>query len=247
MIRLIALRELRSLLATPATWLILAALMFILSWSYVARLDAFLQVQTQFALVANAPGVTQVVVPYLSGILALILLILTPLFTMRLFAEERRNQTIALLLTAPVSSAQIVLGKYIGLVLFLWLIALTGMLLPLTLQFGTPMDFGLLVANILGLLLLAASYAALGLYVSTLTAQPIAAALGALATLLGLWLAESAASDSYRFWHTLAPTGHLRSFTSGLLDSGDVVYFLLCCTFFLLLAVRRLNNNRRYG
>lgn len=247
MIRLIALKELRSLFAAPATWLILAALMFILSWSFIARLDAFLQLQTQLALIANAPGATQVIVPSLAGTLALLVMILTPVFTMRLFAEERRNQTLALLLTAPVGDAEIVLGKFFGLLSFLWLIVLTGMALPLALRLGTPMDFGLLFTNLLGLLLITACYASLGLYVSTLTAQPIVAALGALAALFGLWLAESAASDGYGFWHAIAPSGHLRSFASGLLDSSDLAYYLLSCSCLLSLAVRRLANNRRYG
>jgi ABC-2 type transport system permease protein len=247
MIRLIALKELNSLFAAPATWLILGALQFILGVSFLARLDAFLQLSPQLALIANAPGATQIVVPYLFNIVAMIMMILTPVFTMRLLAEERRNQTLALLLSAPVSSTQIVVGKFIGLLLFLWLIAVCCAAMALTLMLGTPMDVGLLLANASGILLLTASYVALGLYVSALAAQPIVAAIGALAALFGLWLAESSAADSYRVWHALTPTGHFQNFNGGLLDSGDLVYFLLFCAFFLLLAIRRLNNNRLYG
>lgn len=247
MIRLIALRELRGLLGAPSTWFILAALQFILAWLFLSLLNTFLQKQAQLALVAGAPGATASVVAPLFGIASLLMMMLVPIFTMRLLAEERRNQTMPLLLSAPVSCAQIVLGKYIGLVLFLWLVVLSWAAMTLTLMLGAPLDIGLLLANVGGLLLLTASYAALGLYVSALTAQPIVAALGALAALAGLWLAETVAGDGDHALQQIAPMGHFHSFNAGLLDGGDAVYLLLFCAFFLLLAIRRVNNNRWYG
>ena len=98
MIFTIANKELRSLFSAPSTWIILGALQFIFAWFFLARLDAYLQVQTQLAMVANAPGATVSVVAPLFGTLALVLMMLIPLFTMRLLAEERRNQTLVLLL-----------------------------------------------------------------------------------------------------------------------------------------------------
>ncbi len=247
MIRLIAMRELRSLWHAPSTWYLLGGLQLIMALSYLGRLDEFLKIQTQLRLVANAPGATQSVIPYFFSIIALVMMMFTPLFTMRLLAEERRNQTLPLLLAAPVSSAVIVLGKFAGLLSLLWLVVLACAAMTLTLALGAPMDLGLLFANACGMLLLTASYCALGLYISALTAQPIVAAIGALAVLAGLWLAESAASDGSRFLHIITPTGHFQSFNGGLLDSGDLAYFLLFCAFFLLLAIRRLDNNRIYG
>ena len=247
MIRLIALKELRSLFHAPSTWYMLGGFQFILSLSYLGRLDEFLQIQSKLSMIANAAGATQSVIPYFFSIVAMVTMMFTPAFTMRLLAEERRNQTLPLLLAAPVSSAQIVLGKFAGMVIFLWLIVLACMAMTLTLALGTAMDFGLLLANACGMLLLVASYCAIGLYISSLTAQPVVAAIGALATLAGLWLADAAASDGSRVLHGIAPTGHFQSFNSGLLDSADFVYYLLFCAFFLLLAIRRLDNNRIYG
>lgn len=247
MIFAIAYKEFRSLFATPSTWLILGALQFILAWFFLARLDAFLQVQAQLAQLANAPGATQAVAAPLFSTVALIMMLLVPAFTMRMIAEERRNQTLTLLMAAPVSSTQIVLGKFIGLLLFLLPIIAGCLLMVLVLAMGTPLDQGLLLTNALGLLLLTASYAALGLYVSSLTAQPVVAAIAALAALFGLWLVEASAVDSDSAWRLLAPTGHFESFNSGLLSSGDLVFFLLFCVTFLLLTIRRLYNNRIYG
>jgi ABC-2 type transport system permease protein len=247
MIRLLALRELRSLFSMPSTWFALAVLQFIFAWFFLARLDAFLQVQAQLAQLANAPGATQAVAAPLFGTIALVMMMLVPVFTMRLIAEERRNQTLTLLLTAPVSSMHIVLGKYLGLLLFLLLIIADCALMVLVLAAGTQLDTGLLLSNALGLLLLTASYAALGLYVSSLTAQPVVAAIATLAALFGLWLVEISAVDSDNTWRALAPTGHFQSFNSGLLNSTDLVYFVLFSTAFLLLAIRRVHNNRIYG
>lgn len=247
MILTIARKEFRSLFATPSTWFILGALQFIFAWFFLARLDAFLQVQAQLAQIANAPGATQAVAAPLFGTVALVMMMLAPVFTMRLIAEERRNQTLVLLMAAPVSIPQIVLGKFLGLLLFLFLIIADCLSIALALAVGTQADIGLLLSNALGLLLLSASYAALGLYISSLTAQPVVAVIASLAALFGLWLIEISAVDNGNAWRALAPTSHFESFNLGLLNSGDLAFFLLFCATFLLLTMRRLHNNRIYG
>lgn len=247
MILTIALKEFRSLFAIPSTWLILGALQFIFAWFFLARLDAFLQVQSQLAQLANAPGATLAVAAPLLGTVALILMMLIPIFTMRLIAEERRNQTLTLLMSAPVSDIHIVVGKFIGLMLFLLLIIASCLLMVLALAAGTQLDTGLLFTNALGLILLAASYSALGLYISSLTAQPVVAAIGALAIFFGLWLVEISAVDNDKTWRALAPTSHFQNFNIGLLNSTDMMFFLLFCITFLLLTIRRLHNNRIYS
>lgn len=247
MILTIAHKEFRSLFVIPSTWLILGALQFIFAWFFLARLDAFLQVQSQLAQLANAPGATLAVAAPLFGTIALILMMLIPIFTMRLIAEERRNQTMTLLMSAPVSDTHIVVGKFIGLMLFLLIIIASCMLMVLTLAAGTQLDAGLLLTNALGLMLLASSYVALGLYISSLTAQPVVAAIGALAIFFGLWLVEVSAVDNDSTWRALAPTSHFQSFNIGLLNSTDLMFFLLFCIAFLLLTIRRLHNNRIYS
>ncbi len=247
MIRLLAMRELRSLFSMPSTWFALAVLQFILAWFFLARLDAFLEIQPQLAQLANPPGVTITIAAPLFNTAALLLMMLTPMFTMRLIAEERRSQTLALLLSSPLSSRHIVLGKFFGLLAFL-AVLMTGVPLMLyTLALGTAIDHGLLLSNMLGLLLLTASYVAVGLYVSALTAQPIIAAIGALAVLAGLWLADIGAATEDSPWHLISPLNHFQNFNAGLLDSGDAAFFVLFSLFFLLLAMRRIHNNRMYG
>ena len=247
MILTIAHKEFRSLFATPTTWLILGGLQFIFAWFFLARLDAFLQVQSQLAQLANPPGVTQSVATPVLATIAFILMMLVPIFTMRLVAEERRNQTLVLLMAAPVASWEIIAGKFLGMLLFLSLIIVASFLMLITLALGTPLDFGLLLANALGLFMLAACYTALGLYFSTLSSQPIVAATSTMAALFGLWLIDVAGSSTSPLLKALSPTIHFQSFNAGLLLSKDFTYFLLFSAVCLLLATRRLNNSRIYG
>lgn len=247
MILTIAHKEFRSLFATPSTWIILGGLQFIFAWFFLARLDAFLQIQTQLAQIVNAPGTTQSVASPLLGTVAFILMMLVPVFTMRLIAEERRNQTLVMLMAAPVASWEIIIGKFLGLLLFLSLIILACLGMLLSLALGTHLDPGLLLTNALGLFLLTACYIALGLYFSTLTTQPVVAATGTLAALFGLWLIDVAGSSTSMILKALSPTVHFQNFNAGLLVSHDIAYFILFGTLFLLLAIRRLHNTRIYG
>lgn len=247
MILTIAHKEFRNLFAAPSTWLILGMLQFIFSWFYLARLDAFLQVQSQLSQLANPPGVTQSVATPVLGTVAFILMMLVPIFTMRLISEERRNQTLALLLAAPIASWEIIMGKFLGMLLFLSLIITACFLMLLTLALGTQLDYGLIITNVIGLFLLTACYTALGLYFSTLTAQPIVAATSTLAILVGLWLIDVAGSSTSMILKALSPSIHFQSFSAGLLLSKDIAFFILFCIFCLLLAIRRLHNTRIYG
>ena len=247
MIFTIARKEFRSLFSAPSTWFILAALQFIFAWFFLARLDAYLQIQTQLAMVANAPGATLSVAAPLFGTLALALMMLIPLFTMRLLAEERRNQTLALLLSAPISSTQIVIGKFLSLVLFISLIIAGSTAMLAVLGLGTHLDFGLLFANALGLWLLTASYTALGLFLSALSKQPIVAAMSAIALSFGLWLIDVGSADSGNGLRALSPSAHAQSLNAGLFSSTDLIYYILFISTFLLLTIRRVNNNRLYA
>jgi len=244
MILTIAKKEFRSLFAAPSTWWMLALLQFLFAWFYFGRMDDYLQVQAQLAQLDNAPGATISIAAPLCSVLALMLMMLIPLFTMRLIAEERRNQTWVLLLAAPVPAAHIVLGKFLGLMLLLVLIVMGAAALLATLLLGTHADIGLMLADILGVLLLAATYAALGLYFSALSKQPLVAAAGALGLSFGLWLLELGASDNRSYLRAISPNAHFQNLNMGLVNSADLAYFALVIATLLWLTIRQLNDER---
>jgi ABC-2 type transport system permease protein len=244
MIGTVAMKELRLMFASPLAWVILAFLQLIFAWVFLSRLNAFLEVQPQIAMSPNAPGLTEIVAAPLFGTAAVVLLMVVPLLSMRLVAEERRGQTLPFLMSAPVSITQIVLGKFLALMLFLTLPIVLILLMCTALYAGGRLDLGLLGANALGLLLLCGSFAAVGLYLSCLTAQPLVAAVGTFAVLLGLWLVNISTSDPDSLLHILSLIQHYESFSRGVLAVKDVAYYAVLITLFVLLAIRRLDADR---
>lgn len=256
MIFTIAAKELKGLFASPLAWVVLTVMQIIFGYSFLRRLDDFLQIQARLVRMASAPGVTDLVVAPTFAIAAVVLLFTVPLLAMRLIAEERRNQTMVFLLSAPVSITDIVLGKFLGLVLFLFLIVALLVLMPLALAGGTQLDYGLLASLAVGLVLLAASFAAVSLYVSCLTVHPVAAAIGAFSLLLATLLMGETAGDSLRTrgWHlpaalaqVLSPRKNFEPFATGLIDSYAIAGSLLLTVAFLALAIRQLDARRLRG
>jgi ABC-2 type transport system permease protein len=166
---------------------------------------------------------------------------------MRLIAEERRNRTMALLMSAPLSMTQIVLGKFVGLTAFLLLPVAMVSAMALALAAGGAIDLGLLAANVLGLTLLLATFAAVALYASTLTRQPIIAAVVALAILLASWLASLGNPDANPVVPWLSMTRRFEAFNAGMVDSANLIWHAAVIALFLLLAIRRLDRDRLIG
>jgi len=240
MIFTIAAREWRGLFLSPLAWVLLAVAQGVLAWIFLLLVRDFQDLQGRLAGLENAPGITDLVAAPLFRVAAWVMLLLVPLLTMRLFSEERRTRTLDLLLSAPVGAPAIVLGKYLGvLALLLSLVVLVG-LLPLSLSAGATLDYGKLLAGLLGLSLLAASAAAAGLYISTLTTQPVVAATVTLGLLLALEVVD-AAGHLFRYLSLLR---HYDALLLGLVNSADIAYYLLFATAFLGLAIRRLDDMR---
>jgi ABC-2 type transport system permease protein len=244
MIRAIVMKELRLMFASPLAWVILAFLQLIFAWVFLSRLQAFLEVQPQLAMSPGAPGLTEIVATPVFTTAAIVLLMVVPLLSMRLVAEERRAQTLPFLMSAPVSITQIVLGKFLALVLFLTLAVGLIVLMCLSLYLGGRLDVGLLGVNAAGLLLLCGSFAAVGLYLSCVTAQPLVAAVGTFAALLGLWLINISTSDPNSILHVLSLIQHYESFSRGVIALKDAAYYAVLIALFVLLSIRRLDADR---
>lgn len=244
MIFTIAAKELRALFQSPLAWVVLAVLQLILAYVFLVGLDRYVELQPQLAQYPNPPGITEVIVGPVFGSAAMVLLMIVPLLSMRLIAEERRNQTLTLLVSAPVSVTEIVLGKFLGLTVFL--LATTGLVtaMGLSLMAGGRIDLGLLASNVAGLLLLSGAFAAIGLYVSSLTSNPVVAAVGTLAGLLVLWILNMGTSDPGSVLHLLSLLKHYETFARGVIHTGDLAYFALFIVLFLWLAARRLDRDR---
>lgn len=249
MILTIALRELRALFLSPLAWSILASVQLILAFLFLGRIELYRLWQPQLLAMEEAPGVTEVVVGDLFGSAAIILLLVVPLLTMRLIAEERRNRTLTLLFSAPLSMTEIVLGKYLGILLFLLVLLGLIALMPLALLAGTRLDLGQLVSGLLGLALVLAGFAAVGLFMSTLTQHPAVAAIATFGMLLLFWILDwsGQGKGGGSLLAYLSLFNHYKPFLDGVFDTADFVYHLLLIATFLVLSIRRLDADRLGG
>ncbi len=242
MIGVIARREFANLFLSPLAWVILGVVQIILSWIFLAQIDNFLLLRPQLMQLENQPGVTDVVIAPVFSLAAIILLMVMPLVTMRSLAEEKKSGSIQLLLSAPLSLTELVLGKFGGLLLFVLTLASLLMLMPLSLLLGTQLDLGKLAGIWLAMILLLGAFAAIGLYLSSLTDNPTIAAVGSFGALLMLWIIEWGSQHPVVAY--LSMLGHHRRLLEGVFDSADVVYFLLVMLLFLALTVRQLDSER---
>ena len=242
--------ELRRLLVQPLAWVLLALGLAWLGWCFTRLLGDFLAGEIQRAAQPDGPGYVDLVAVPLLGQLAQIAFLVVPLLAMSTLAGERRNGTLPLLFAAGVPASRIVLGKYLALLgwLTLWL-ALT-LAMPLTLAHATDLDWGKLAAAAIGLALMLAALAALGLACSSFASHPAIAAAAALILGLALWSvnlgAQMAGIDGGAI-NWLAMSTHVQPLLRGLVSSADILWFALLISLSLALATRHLSTERERG
>ncbi len=245
----IASRELRSLFLSPLAWSILGVVQFIFAYIFLAQLNTFIQIQPQLANIENAPGATEFIAAPLFATSAIIFMLVTPLITMRVIAGERANKSLTLLFSAPLSMTDIIIGKFLGVVGFLTCMAAMLALMPLSLSISGSLDYGLFFSAWLGLILLITSFAAIGVYMSSLTTQPTVAAISTFGILLMLWILDWSSNkvtdpNASGALEYISMLRHFESMSKGLFSSADFMYFILVSAIFLILSIRRLDGDR---
>lgn len=166
---------------------------------------------------------------------------------MRLLSEEKQSGSLKLLLSSPISMTEIVLGKYLGALLFFTIVILIIGLMPLSLIFSTELDLGKFASGMLGQFLNIAAFIALGLYMSSLNKQPVTAAAGTFGLLIMFWIiniASNATTEGSNFFNYISMPQHSIQMLRGIVYSADVLYFILFSLFFILLSIRQLDAQR---
>jgi ABC-2 type transport system permease protein len=242
MILTIARHEISAMFLSPLAWVILGILQTLLGYMFLAQVDNYYILQPQLLGLENTPGVTDIVVASLFQVAAVILLMIMPLITMRSIAEEKRNKTLSLLISSPISMTEIVLGKFFGLLLFVVILVSLLMLMPLSLYLGTALDTGKLLSIYLAMILLLGSFAAIGLYLSSLTDNQTIAAASTFGALLMLWVIDWKFGDGVASYLSLLQ--HYQNMLQGIFDSSDIAYYLILITAFLVLTIRQLDRER---
>lgn len=210
----------------------------------------FLEMQQQGPMMGGeAPTLDQLITAVFNN-LHFVLLMALPAVTMASFADEKQTKVFRLLQTAPLSSASIVLGKFLGCVLLMGLVLASSLaFIGFTTAYGNP-DLGLVLSSYLGIMLLICSHLAFGLWVSSLTSHQFIAFIFTMAGLFFMlilnWIAPHISSSEgvEGFVKYLASTSHLEPFLRGLISVGDVSYFVLVTVFFLFLSTVAVDAER---
>ena len=231
----IAGKEIRSYFGSPMAYVVTAVFLVMTGYFFADSLGG------RFAQ-ANIRGFLLIPAPY-------ILVVLAPLLSMRLFAEEAKMGTLELLLTAPVRDYHVVIGKYLASVVVLAsMIGLTIYYPILLMLLGFTPDLGPVVSGYVGLFLLGMAFLSVGIFTSSLTNNQIVAAVLTVGILLLLTvfyfgstylLGISADIIGYLAWFP-----HFRDFAFGIIDTKDVIYFVSIAAAFLLFTVQSVSARR---
>ncbi|MBC7810458.1 MAG: ABC transporter permease subunit [Burkholderiales bacterium] len=230
-------RELSAYLTSPVTYLISAALLFLTG--FVFNNNLVLSITVAPASPASVPL-----------FLSFTMVFFAPLLTMRMFAEEKREGTLELLLTAPVSDLEIVLGKFLGAWVFFSLLLLVTLSYQVILSTITQPDYGIALSSYLGIWLYGGATLAVGLLFSAITENQIVAAFLSMTVLLFMYLGDLAGQvvasiDLARIIRTLTLQGHFStSFVYGLVRAEDVAYYAGIIVIMLYITVRVVESNR---
>lgn len=226
----IAQRELKSYFVSPVAYVVTA--FFLLVAGYL------------FALILLQSN--EATLRFLQSNLSVIWLFVTPFLTMRLLAEEQRTGTVELLLTSPIREFELVLGKYVGALLFLLFMLAFTLYYPLLIfALGGRPDTGPMLAGYLGILLQAGAFLSVGLLASSFTENQMIAAILSFAILLVLWLADALSNSlgarAGEILRYLSVTQHFQDFPRGVIDTTHIVYFLsiiVACLLFTMLSLQ---------
>ena len=245
-------KELTIYFATPIFYLM--GFFFLLLEGFLFFFIYFSYFQTASFQVVQNPQLAALLDPYQVVFrsffedLGFIFLLITPILTMRLLAEEKRSGTSELIFTYPLPDWGVILGKFLAALAVLATFLLITICYPLIFAFLTRMDWGQMATGYLGVLLLGGACLALGVFASSLTQNQIIAAISSFALLLLFWLIgaqQDVGSAPGGILSALSLREHLPNLAKGVIDTKDLVYYL-CFTFFFLFLTKRQLESRRW-
>jgi ABC-2 type transport system permease protein len=249
----IAGKELEGYFLQPVADVVLTVFLLLGGWFFFSMLrqfDEMIQLAQMMGQTASLDQMnlnTRVIDPLLHD-LSIVLVIVMPALTMRVFAEEKRTGTYELLLTAPIRTGEIVAGKFIAAASFtLIMVALAWIFHLILMIFGDP-EVGVMFAGYVALALLALSFVAVGIFTSSLTSNQIIAAISSFGILILLyvisWPAEAGGGVIWEILKYLSLPDHFSTMVRGVIDTSDLVFFLSAILLALFLTQRSVESAR---
>ena len=226
-------KEIKTYFTSPIAYVLITVFLVLIGFFFYSLIWWFNSQSLQMAqnqYYYQQLNINQMVYSPLFHNMIIILLLMVPLLTMRLFSEEKRRQTDELLFTCPISVNQIILGKYFAsLFVLLVMLFLTGILSIFVFAYGNPEPAPIL-SGYLGLFLVGAAFMATGIFFSSLTENQIVSAILTFGALLLFWILNWASYSAGGMWKSvlnyLSFFQHFDDMTRGILDTTDIVYYL---------------------
>jgi ABC-2 type transport system permease protein len=247
----IAKKEIRTYFTSPIAYVVIAVFLVLVGFFFYSLIWWF---NSQAMQMAQNPyyyqqiNINQMVFSPLYHNMSIILLLMVPLLTMRLFAEEKKIGTEELLYTSPLSVGQIILGKYLASLTVLGaMLGLTSILSVFTFAYGNP-EFLPVLSGYLGLFLMGGAFISIGLFFSSLTENQIVAAILTFGSLLLFWIINWASYSAGGIWkdvlNYLSIFEHFDDLTKGILDTTDIAYYVSFAFFGLFLTHSVIQSRR---
>ncbi|MCI4445490.1 MAG: ABC transporter permease subunit [Candidatus Aminicenantes bacterium] len=244
-------KELLSYFTSPIAYIIISIFILLSGFFFYSLVWWF---NSQAMQMAQNPyyyqqvNINQMVFAPLFHNLSVVLLLMLPLLSMRLFSEEKKMGTEELLFTSPLSVGQIILGKYLAsLIVLFFMLFLSAIPTLFTFIYGNPEPLPYLLGY-LGLFLLGAAFLGLGVFWSSITENQIVSAVLTFGTLLLFWVLSWAAYSARGLWQDvlnyLSFFEHFDGMTKGILDTSDLVYYLSFAFFGLFLTYSVIQSRR---
>ena len=239
-------RELRSYFASPLAYIIIVVFQIISARFFFLYLQGFLHIQLDpgFQLHRGELNLNNlVIIPYF-GTISIVLLLIIPLITMGLIADEKKSYTAELLFTSPIKLRTIILGKYLAaLILLVIMLLLSSVNIYVLMVHGNP-DLGAVTSGYIGLFLLGATFLSIGLFASSLTDNQLIAAVITFGALLLLWLVGAMSASETTVLGYISVINHYETFAKGIIGLDDIVYYATLIYLGLFLTHTALDSER---
>jgi ABC-2 type transport system permease protein len=249
----IAGKEMRAYFASPIAYVVVGLFALLFGYFFYAILVFFSEQSMRMGMMGGGGtmNINQMMLRPLFLNASVIVLFVLPMITMRSFAEEKRSGTFELLLTAPLTDTQIILGKFLGaLGLYGLMLAITLIDVGLLFYYGNP-EWKPVATAYLGLLLVGGSFISVGMFISSLTRNQIVAAVITFSTFLMLWvinwIGETGGPVTREIVSFLSITEHFEDFVKGVLDTKHLAYYVSFITFGLFLTAKSVDSERWRG
>jgi ABC-2 type transport system permease protein len=246
----IARKELSSYFRSPIAYGVMAFFALIAGYFFYVAVMFFVRRGIESSMMGQSfpMDLNEFVIRPLFSNVSVIGLCLIPMITMRLFAEEKRTGTIELLVTSPLRDSEIILGKWLAaLILYAAMLGISALSLAVLFVYGQP-DWKPILVGYLGLLLLGGALLAIGEFISTCTKNQIVAGVATFAICLLLWVLDWASSFGTtvtdKVISYLSVLQHFDSFSKGVLDAKDIVFYLSVIFIGLFLTARSMESLR---